>query len=169
MTVLLRYARITLAILAVFLSFEPLASTAFAADAPASAKPVRPEFARGSLSIQTRTQNHRFNVEVATSRQQQHYGLMYTAQLAPDYGMLFVWPQDTPVSMWMKNTLIPLDMLFIDGQGAIVHIARNTTPGSTDTISAERPVRAVLELAGGSADARGIAVGDKVSAPEFGL
>ncbi len=106
---------------------------------------------------------HRFTVEVATTPQEQETGLMNRDHLAPDAGMLFVFPSEQYASMWMKNTLIPLDMLFIDTHGAIVFIAKNTVPESLDIISADRPVKAVLELAGGTCDKQGITIGDRVS------
>ncbi len=87
---------------------------------------------------------------------------MFRKTLPGDHGMLFIWPKDARVTMWMKNTLIPLDMVFIDSHGRIVYIAANTTPESTATITVGQPVRAVLELAGGTAALDGIKVGDKV-------
>lgn len=114
------------------------------------------------LSIKTRGGLKDFTVEVARTRDQQHFGLMYRTALAKGRGMLFLWKADAPVSMWMKNTLISLDMLFIDRHGRIVYIAENTVPESTEVISPGRNVRAVLELAGGAAKEAGIRVGDRV-------
>ena len=87
---------------------------------------------------------------------------MFVSHLPSDEGMLF--PQDQPriVTMWMKNTLIPLDMLFIDTRGRIVCLLANTQPESLDILSCDKPVKAVLEIGGGEAQRRGIKVGDVV-------
>ena len=111
---------------------------------------------------------HRFNVDVARTFEQQERGLMFVNQLARDRGMIF--PFDPPQSavFWMKNTVIPLDMVFIAGDGTIKHIHANATPLSTDSIASEFPVRAVLEINGGSARLLGIKPGDKVKQAIFG-
>ena len=93
---------------------------------------------------------------------------MYRQRLAADAGMLFLYPAARPVSMWMKNTLIPLDMLFIGDDGRILHIAERAIPGSTATISSMQPARAVLELNGGTAARLKIQVGDRVLYRTFG-
>ena len=95
-------------------------------------------------------------------------GLMFREKLGPYEGMLFDFYQEAPVSFWMKNTLIPLDMVFIAGDGTVRHIHANAKPLSTDTIPSEYPVRAVLEINGGSARLLGIKPGDKVKHPIFG-
>ncbi len=105
---------------------------------------------------------HRFDVEVASTSGQRSHGLMFRTKLAPDDGMLFVWDREDILGMWMKNTFIPLDMLFIDRDGRIAHIAANTTPHSLKVVSSRSRVRAALELAGGSAARLGIAPGDMV-------
>ncbi len=83
--------------------------------------------------------------------------------------MLFDFGAEQPVAMWMRNTFIPLDMLFVDMAGRVVHIARETTPLSEATITADRPVRGVIELAGGEAARLGIEPGDLVSRRLFDL
>lgn len=105
---------------------------------------------------------HGFTVELATTPRQRAQGLMYRRDLAADRGMLFVYRRPRDVSMWMKNTFIPLDMLFIDEAGRVVRIAERTVPESLQTISSGEPVLAVLELRGGSADRLGLSKGDKV-------
>lgn len=87
---------------------------------------------------------------------------MYRRSLPENYGMLFAWPNERPIQMWMKNTLIPLDMLFIDRKGYIVYIAHSAHPLSTDVISSPKSVLAVLEIAGGEAKNNSIKVGDQV-------
>jgi hypothetical protein len=115
------------------------------------------------LEIVTASGLHRvFNVEVASRPEERERGLMYRQSIAPDAGMLFDFQQDQPVSMWMKNTFIPLDMLFIAADGTVVKVAANTVPQSLATISSDRPVRAVLEIKGGEAARQGIAPGDHV-------
>lgn len=108
---------------------------------------------------------HRFEVEVARTGGQQERGLMYRTRIAPDGGMIF--PMDPPrdAAFWMKNTLVPLDMLFIRADGTIARIAAMTVPRSLDVVPAGEPVAAVLELAGGRAAALGIAAGDRVRWP----
>lgn len=123
-------------------------------------------FPRSTLSIETAGgETHAFEIEVARTNGQMVQGLMYRQELAADAGMLFVYAAPRMVSMWMKNTILPLDMLFIGRDGRIVRIAERTVPYSTATISSRRPVRSVLELNGGTAARLGIAVGDRVSSP----
>ena len=103
-----------------------------------------------------------FSVELARSDAEKSRGLMFRKSLAVDGGMLFVSRHEQRVAMWMKNTFIPLDMLFIDRTGRIVNIAKNTKPQSLDVIAAAAPVLAVLEVAGGTADRLGLKPGDRV-------
>jgi uncharacterized membrane protein (UPF0127 family) len=110
----------------------------------------------------------KFNVELARNDAERERGLMFREKLGPYEGMLFDFMREQPVSFWMKNTLIPLDMLFIGGDGTIRSIHANAVPRSTDSIPAGHPVRAVLEINGGSARLLGIKVGDKVKHPIFG-
>ena len=126
-------------------------------------------FPSAPLAIQTSDgKRHSFKVEVASSAEERAQGLMFRRSLAPDAGMLFDFGRTEPVAMWMKNTLIPLDMLFIASDGAVVNIAQRTVPGSLTTIPSAKPVRFVLELAGGTASRLAIKPGDKVLHPLFG-
>jgi uncharacterized membrane protein (UPF0127 family) len=125
-------------------------------------------FKTAPLSIETAAGKHRFTVELALNDRQQAQGLMYRRRLARDAGMLFVYRAEQPVSMWMKNTLIPLDMVFIAADGRIKRIAQRTVPMSLETISSEAPVRAVLELNAGTAARLGIEPGDRVNAAALG-
>lgn len=109
-----------------------------------------------------------FEVELAATDAQRARGLMFRDTLGDRRGMLFDFKVDQPVAMWMKNTKIPLDMLFIRADGTIARIAAMTTPFSEQTISSGEPVRAVLEIDGGAARRLGIAAGDKVAHPMFG-
>ena len=101
-------------------------------------------------------------VEVAATPEAQAQGLMYRRALADGHGMLFVFPAEAPHDFWMKNTFIPLDMIFIAADGRIVGIQANTVPLSTTPLGVERPSRYVLEVPGGWAARRGVAAGDRV-------
>ncbi len=125
-------------------------------------------FKRSSLVIETSARKIKFDVELALNDAERSQGLMFRKKLEPYEGMLFDFFQEAPVSFWMKNTLIPLDMIFIAGDGTIRHVHSNATPLSTDTIPSEFPVRAVLEINGGSARLLGIKPGDKVKNAIFG-
>jgi uncharacterized protein len=126
------------------------------------------QFPKSELTIVSATGRHRFKVEVAETAAQMTQGLMFRRSLAPDAGMVFDYKQPTAATMWMRNTLIPLDMLFVDEQGRIVNIHQRAVPESLDVIAAAAPVRAVIELNGGTAARLGIAPGDQVVHPIFG-
>jgi uncharacterized membrane protein (UPF0127 family) len=125
-------------------------------------------FQHSTLAIDTGKRQITFNIELALDDTQRARGLMYRDKLGPYDGMLFDFYQEAPVSFWMKNTKIPLDMLFIAADGTIKHIQANATPLSTDPIPSKFPVRAVLEINGGSARLLGIKEGDKVRYSIFG-
>jgi uncharacterized membrane protein (UPF0127 family) len=134
----------------------------------AVAQGAAPKFGRSSLVIETGGRQLKFEIDLATNDTERAYGLMFREKLGPYEGMLFDFYQEAPVSFWMKNTLIPLDMIFIAADGTIRHIHSNAVPLSTDTIPSEAPVRGVLEINGGSAKLLGIKVGDKVRNAIFG-
>ena len=133
-------------------ALAPLAAT------PAEAAPAAVE----ALEITSSTGVVTFEVEVARTDEQRTTGLMYRKSLGERAGMLFDFKVDQPVYMWMKNTLIPLDMLFIRADGTIAYIAENTVPRSEEVIGVREPVLAVLELAGGTTRKLGIRPGDTV-------
>ena len=108
---------------------------------------------------------HRFTVEVARTAEEQAQGLMNRQSLAPDRGMIFPYAVPIAASFWMKNTLIPLDMIFVRADGTVARIEANTAPLSLDPVAAGEPVGAVLELAGGRAAELGITAGAKVDWP----
>jgi uncharacterized protein len=110
---------------------------------------------------------HAFQVEVARNDAERAQGLMYRRSLAPDRGMLFDFARVQPISMWMQNTYIPLDMIFIRADGTIARIAENAEPLSTRTIPSGEPVLAVLEVPGGTAARLGLRPGDRVEHPLF--
>ena len=111
---------------------------------------------------------HRYEVEVAATPHARAQGLMFRRSLAPGSGMLFDFGRDEVARMWMKNTFIPLDMVFADRDGVVRRIVRNARPRSLDTISSRAPVRAVLELNGGETERIGLAAGDRLRHPVFG-
>ena len=115
------------------------------------------------LEIRSAGGTHRFTVEVARTGAEQAQGLMHRDTLAPDAGMLFPFPAPRPASFWMKNTLIPLDMIFIRADGTIASVAANTVPHSLEPVGVAEPVAAVLEIPGGRAAELGIVEGDRVS------
>jgi uncharacterized membrane protein (UPF0127 family) len=126
------------------------------------------QFPTAPLTIVTASGPHKFTVELATTPEQMAQGLMFRQSLAPDAGMLFDFVTPSMATMWMKNTLIPLDMLFVDAKGQTVNIHERAVPGSLETIAAAAPVRAVIELNGGTAARLGIRPGDRVVYPIFG-
>ena len=105
---------------------------------------------------------HRFKVEIADSYATRERGLMFRKSLGPDAGMLFDFKTPQNVSFWMKNTLIPLDMVFIDQRGVVVNIAARATPMSETNIPSDGPVVGVLEIRGGRAAEIGVQPGDQV-------
>ena len=122
---------------------------------------------RTTVEIASKTGVHVFTVEIADTEQARERGLMFRKELPPGRGMLFDFHREQQVGFWMKNTLIPLDMIFIDGRGRIVSIEQDAKPMSEDVIMSGGQVRAVLEVDGGTARRLGIAPGDRVYNPIF--
>ena len=143
------------------------AALAIAAQA-AEFKGPQPTLPTSPLVFDTPKGPARFMVEMATTWPQQEQGLMFRKSVSPNSGMLFDFGQEQETAFWMKNTLVPLDMLFIKANGTIARIAVNAKPLSEDSIPSYEPVRAVLEIAGGRAAQLGVKAGDKVHAQVFG-
>lgn len=144
----------------------PAAAVVLALLLPAAARAAEPSrllegFSRGQAVIETRTACHLLDVYLALSPEQRAQGLMYIRELGEFEGMLFLAQQPALLSMWMKNTYIPLDMLFIGANGKIAMIAAGTTPLSTETIRSKEPVTGVLELNGGFAARHDVVPGDR--------
>lgn len=114
------------------------------------------------LTIEHGGKRTRFQVEVARTSEEQAKGLMFRESLPPNEGMIFPFPSPRMASFWMKNTFIPLDIVFIRSDGTITNIAENTVPQSLTPVSSTEPVAAVLEVAGGRTAMLGIKAGDKV-------
>jgi hypothetical protein len=146
---------VAVAMLSVMLAFLALPLRAPAAD-------LQP------LEIATRNGVHVFAVEMASTPEEQAKGLMFRRELPEGQGMLFDFHREQPTSFWMKNTYIPLDMIFIRGDGRILRIAENTVPLSEALVPSGGPVRAVLEVVAGTAKRLGIAPGDRVAHRIFG-
>ena len=132
------------------------------ASAPVRAASFQP------LEIVTKNGVQVFSVEVATTDEEKHTGLMYRKELADGKGMLFDFNPEQEVSMWMQNTYISLDMIFIRADGRILRIAENTETLSTKIIASHGLARAVLEVPAGTAQKYGIRPGDRVGHPLFG-
>ncbi|MBE7199626.1 MAG: DUF192 domain-containing protein [Parafilimonas terrae] len=133
------------------------------AQAPARAAATAGE----PLTIVTKAGPKRFNVEVMRDDAGRSRGLMFRRHMAADHGMLFDFEREEPVTMWMKNTYLPLDMVFIRPDGTISRIAADTEPLSTAIIPSGSPVSAVLELNAGTAAKLGIQAGDRIEHPLF--
>jgi len=129
----------------------------------------QPRLPEEPLVIVTRDgKRHAFRVEMAVEPQHQMIGLMFRERVGPEEGMLFDWGSPRESAMWMRNTLVPLDMIFIAADGRIHRIAERTVPLSLATVESRGPVRATLELAGGTAERLGLRVGDRVLHRIFG-
>jgi uncharacterized membrane protein (UPF0127 family) len=120
-----------------------------------------------TLEIATASGVHTFAVEFVANDADRSKGLMFRTELPEGRGMLFDFDREQEIAMWMKNTLISLDMIFINGDGTIRRIAENTTPESLATIPSNGPVRGVLEVIAGTAKKFGIKPGDRVAHPIF--
>jgi uncharacterized protein len=141
-----------------FLTFSLVIVTGFAAFAQSG---------RNVLSIITTSGTHHFNVDVMQSQADLEKGLMFRKSIPTDYGMLFDFRHEQNVMMWMKNTFIPLDMLFMDKTGKVVGIIANAEPMSEKILTVGKPTDAVLELRGGTAARIDLKVGDQVRDPIF--
>jgi uncharacterized membrane protein (UPF0127 family) len=120
-----------------------------------------------SLTIHSKSGDHRFHVELVDTPETRAKGLMYRQELAPDAGMLFDFKEEREVSFWMMNTFIPLDMLFIGSDGVIRTIHVNAKPHDPTSIPSKVPVQFVLEIPGGRTSELGIEPGDTVNHPRL--
>ena len=148
------------AVLAVLTGFALFTNLAHWPFGESSARPAASGME--TLTLVTASGEHAFQVEVMRNDADRARGLMERRFMPANRGMLFDFEDDQPVSMWMKNTYIPLDMVFIDRKGTVRNIAANTEPLSERTVSSEGPVRAVLEINAGTSAKIGLKPGDKV-------
>ena len=119
----------------------------------------------GTLVLKTDSGPHSFNIEIATTNGERALGLMYRRELPDDAGMLFLYDPPQPISMWMRNTILPLDMIFIGLDGKVHRIESHTEPFSTEVISSDGTVQGVLEVNAGMAAKIGLKTGDEVVFP----
>jgi uncharacterized protein len=138
---------------------------ALAGAALVAAPPPARSAEQQTLEIASKTGVHVFAVELAVTDAERERGLMYRRSVPESYGMLFDFKRDQEVSMWMRNTYVSLDMIFIQSDGRIRRIAENTETESDKIISSGGPVRAVLEVVAGTAKKFGIEAGDRVASP----
>jgi len=122
----------------------------------------------GRLVLHTASGDHSFNVEVVDTPESRAKGLMFRQDLADDAGMLFDFKGEQPVSFWMQNTFIPLDMIFVDAQGVVKTVHVNARPHDTTSIPSEVPVQFVLEIPGGVSEKIGLKPGDTMDHPRVG-
>ncbi len=120
---------------------------------------------KGDIVIDTKQGPQHFSVEIARTEAAKEQGLMYRPSMAADAGMIFIYDQPLIANFWMKNTLIPLDMLFVGADGHIVNIAKRAVPMSEAVVSSTAPVEVIVELNGGTADRLDIEPGDRVHGP----
>jgi uncharacterized membrane protein (UPF0127 family) len=145
---------------AAMMAVLPVGLAGIASIAPATS--ALAQAALEKLVIVTAKGPQPFEVEVMRTDEERAKGLMFRRYLPPDRGMLFDFKQTQPVMMWMKDTFIPLDMVFIRKDGTVSSVAENTEPHSTRTIASTEPVYAVLEVNAGTAARLGIKTGDRV-------
>ena len=138
------------------------------AASPARAQNAQPVFHIEEIEIVTLRGRFGFTVEMAETDEERSFGLQFRPQLPEKHGMLFDFGKTQPIFMWMKNTVIPLDMVFIDAAGRVTRVAENTTPRSLDVIPSGSPVRSVLEVAAGTAAKLGIGKGSLIRHRIFG-
>lgn len=120
-----------------------------------------------TLTIKTKTGNVELDVEIARTQGELQKGLMYREQVPPKTGMLFLYEMPHILRMWMKNTYVPLDMLFVNPKGIILHIHSYAEPLSLKTIASPTQAKAVLEIGGGQAKTLNLCVGDRLYHPAF--
>jgi len=133
-----------------------------------AAPAVADALSKGTLTLETASGPHQFNVEVASTPQERERGLMLRTSLPAESGMLFLYETPQPIAMWMKNTIIPLDMIFIDAWGKVNRIESNAEPFSLDPIPSDGDVIGILEVNAGVAEKIGLKTGDKVIYPGLG-
>jgi len=156
--------RITLVFLVVLVS--PVVALYFVPLPAAAQQDV--VFPESTLEIETQSgTRHTFRIELAETDPLRQRGLMFRNEMAPDAGMLFTYKRDRVISMWMANTYLPLDMLFIESDGRISRIAESTIPLSRESISSRKRARGVLELNAGTVRRLGLSVGDRVIHERF--
>lgn len=159
-TTIVRFAAVAV-LAALPFALAPARSPALAQAASAQAQQIEP------LTVVTQGGEHTFQVEVARTDEQRARGLMFRRFMPADRGMLFDFKTEQPVMMWMRNTYIPLDMIFLTRDGRVINVAENTEPLSERTIASAAPAFAVLEVNAGVARRIGLKPGDRILHPLF--
>jgi len=152
-------SRLLLLALPLWLATGPASGDTEVAD---SAADLDAAFGRAVITVEGRLACHRIGVWLALDAAQRARGLMYVRAMPEDRGMLFLYPGERRVSMWMKNTLIPLDMVFVRSDGTVANVAARTEPLSLESVYSRGPVSAVLELNAGAAARLGIESGRRI-------
>lgn len=135
------------------------------ANTPTPSKDPFPSLPQAEVEVTTESGTHRFRVWIAADDRSRTRGLMYVRELPADRGMLFLFPVPQPASFWMKDTYVPLDLVFIDPTGRVLNIARDARPFSLVPITSDGPVIAVLEVQAGTAARIGLVPGDRIRLP----
>ncbi len=153
----------------IFAAISLLCLSCAAADAGKSdAQSLDRDFSRSTLQIAgTDARLHTFRVWVADNETRRARGLMFVKQMDADAGMLFIYPRPQRIAMWMKNTILPLDMLFVAADGRVIKVAANTTPQSLETIESDGLALGVVEISAGIAAKLNIRAGSQVIHPAF--
>ena len=147
---------------------EFAAATSACGAGPRAGEPPPLAWEKSSLTIETSSGAHRFDVEIADDQEERERGLMFRREMAADAGMLFLYDQVGPLVMWMENTYLPLDMVFIGPDGVVVSVAADAVPLSRNFIRSVEPAKAVLELNAGVAARLAIVPGALVRHAAFG-
>lgn len=147
---------------------RPLALVLFGLFCAAESRDTAAQEKLEALTIETTSGTHSFSVEVMRTEQQREHGLMYRRYLPDGRGMLFDFKVEKPIMMWMKNTYLPLDMIFISRSGKVVGVAENTEPLSERIVASGAPAYAVLEVNAGTAKKIRLGIGDGIHHPLFG-
>lgn len=161
------HARVTIAMGAALVALVAVASIAPLSPALSQAALSTPPQQLERLTIVTASGEHTFQIEVARTDEQRARGLMFRRFMPEDRGMLFDFKIEQPVMMWMRNTYIPLDMIFISRDGRVINVAEDTEPLSERTIASAAPAFAVLEVNAGVARKIGLKAGDRISHAMF--
>lgn len=138
-----------------------------AVSAPASHFNFNGEWAFLTIKAQNQLLPTTLKLAVANTLRLRMKGLQQVKALPQNTGMFFIFPEEKIETMWMQNTPLSLDMVFLDGQGTIVHIAKNTKPMSTEMISSQKPIKALFEVAAGTAERLGLKPGQRITSKSW--
>lgn len=149
------------------LVLSAVALAAACASTPAKAPDLFPSLQQAKLRVTTASGAHEFSVWIAADARSRERGLMFVREMPADRGMLFLFEFPQEVAFWMKNTVLPLDLVFIDEGGTVLNIAADAKPYSLDPIESDGEALAVLEVVGGTARKIGLKAGDRIALPSL--